>query len=174
MLKFKVVGLDEIERKTGHAVARFPDHLFRLMGQATLLVRRRVPYYLTGGKTYQSGTRAPNEGLSEASGALLKGIRESKEKTSHGAIGRVFDGTDTQHGRYWELDSQFPGGVRIIRPVRARVLAFEIRGQTVFTHRVEQKGPRKFLAPALRDEQDNITKLYAEQMAYVLIHGRTQ
>lgn len=171
MLRLKVVGIEEISRNIDHAVVKFPDHNKRLMRRSTYLVKRRsADRYLTGAPKYQSGTRAPQEGLSTRSGKLISGLRESVRRISGGVEGKVWDSTN--YGKYWELDKHFSGGVRVIRPVRAKALHFVINGKDIFAQRVEQKGPRKFLSPALRDELPGITKLYADSTAELIIKGR--
>ncbi len=170
MLKLKPVGIEEISRNLDRAIVKFPDNNARLMRRSTHLVKRRSTHYLTGSPTFQSGTRAPNEGLASQSGTLLESIKESVRRLSGGVEGRVYD--ESEHGKYWELDKYFNGGVRVIRPVKAKALHFVINGRDVFAQKVIQKGPRKFLSPALRDELPGITKLYADANAELIIRGR--
>ncbi len=159
VVRLELVGMDEIQQKLDKAVARFPDTSERIMRQMIFITKRRAKHYLDGPPTSQKGTRGTNEGLASQSGGLLKGLREHVQRSTGGVWGKLFD--TTFYGKYWELDKYFPGGIRIIRPVRAKALDFIIDGMIITVKKVVQRGPRKFLVPALRDEEHQFGQMLA-------------
>lgn len=149
MLRAEIVGLKELERDMGRAVVKFPDQLQRNVRKALFIVKKRVYYYL-------SGRRSRYAGLAERSGKLKRSIYAKIIRGINGVIG-----TKVPYAKFWELEEgQFASGhVRHIYPVHAKVLRFTVNGRVVFAMHVKQEGPRFFLRVALKDEEDQITKL---------------
>ena len=69
---------------------------------------------------------------------------------------KVTIGPDASYGVYQEFGTatrgEFPGPVYLIRPVRAKKLAFQINGKWIFTTLVKHPGipPRPYMRPALQ------------------------
>lgn len=94
--------------------------------------------------------------LARRSGALAGSIQDRVEVQGLTLVGSL--SSDVPYAAIQELGGVTPP--HLIRPVRARVLRFEVGGETVFTRLVRHPGSRiparPYLAPALRDEQPRL------------------
>lgn len=136
-------------QKVGPAVIEAMARTVDMLGIS--LQRRVVAGYLSGPRPIHLG---------RVTGRLASSIARGAPETSSrfersGDVATSYVGTNVPYGKTWETTGL---AARIIRPVRAKALRFEIGGEVFFRKSVQQKAkaPRPFLAPALEDMRPQI------------------
>lgn len=156
MLNIKIVGDKALMGNFKEAARKVPSEAFQTMRRATLLLQRTVMKEKLSGQV-----------LNVKTGRLRSSITARTDREAEDITGRV--GTNVIYGKFWEMGGRIPAFT--IRPKKAKVLRFYIRGKAVFS--MFAKIPartvkaRPFLAPALQEKTDVIMKMFGEAMERV-------